>query len=412
MVMKVYSPEFKADAVALYLSDPSHTFEGIGKDLGISRETLRNWVRAERARRSGGSTMSTSTEKNTVDSPPTAEELQAENEALRRELAAARKEMHKLATERDILRKATKFFRTRDDLVTNRFQFIEDHHRAWGVKRLCAVLEVTRSSFYKWRAGRQARAARERADAALAERIRAVHAEWDGTYGRPRITAELRGDGERVNHKRVGRIMRKFGIAGLRLRKRQVTTVPESSATPVPDLLGRDFTASTPNTKYVGDITYLPVGDGEFLYLATVIDCFSRRLVGWSIADHMRTSLVADALRAAARVRGSLAGAIFHSDHGAQYTTRQSADICAELGVIRSMGAVGTSADNALAESFNAALKRETLRDARRFDGVHACRLAVFRWTARYNTRRRHSANGQQAPIAYERQSATLTLAA
>lgn len=110
MVMKVYSPEFKTDAVALYLSDPSHTFEGIGKDLGISRETLRNWVRAERARHGGGRTTSTSTEKNTVDSPPTAEELQAENEALRRELAAARKEMHRLATERDILRKATKFF--------------------------------------------------------------------------------------------------------------------------------------------------------------------------------------------------------------------------------------------------------------------------------------------------------------
>jgi transposase InsO family protein len=112
--------------------------------------------------------------------------------------------------------------------------------------------------------------------------------------------------------------MRKFGIAGLRLRKRQVTTVPEPSATPVPDLFRRDFTASAPNTKYVGDITYLPSGDGEFLYLATVIDCFSRRLVGWSVADHMRTSLVADALRAAAATRGSLAGAVFHSDHGAQ----------------------------------------------------------------------------------------------
>jgi transposase InsO family protein len=294
----------------------------------------------------------------------------------------------------------------------NRCQFIEDHHRAWGVKRLCQVLEVARSSFYKWRAGRAARAARERADAALAERIRAVHAEWDGTYGRPRITAELRDDGVLVNHKRVGRVMRKFGIAGLRLRKRQVTTVPEPSATPVPDLFRRDFTASAPNTKYVGDITYLPVGDGEFLYLATVIDCYSRRLVGWSVADHMRTSLVANALRAAAATRGSLAGAVFHSDHGAQYTSREFADICAELGVRQSMGAVGTSADNALAESFNAALKRETLRGARRFDGAHACRLAVFRWTTRYNTRRRHSANGQQAPIVYERQSATLALAA
>ncbi|MFJ2444651.1 IS3 family transposase [Streptomyces sp. NPDC087658] len=410
MVMKVYSPEFKADAVALYLSDPGHTFEGVGRDLGVSRETLRNWVRTERARHGGDST--TSTEESTVDSPPTAEELRAENEALRKELAAVRKDNQKLATERDILRKATKFFRTRDGLVNNRCQFIEDHHRAWGVKRLCTVLEVARSSFYKWRAGRAARAARERADAELAERIRAVHTEWDGTYGRPRITAELRDEGEQVNHKRVGRVMRKFGIAGLRLRKRQVTTVPEPSATPVPDLLRRDFTASMPNTKYVGDITYLPVGDGEFLYLATVIDCFSRRLVGWSVADHIRTELVTDALRSAARTRGSLAGAIFHSDHGAQYTSRQFADICTELGVRQSMGAVGTSADNALAESFNAALKRETLRGARRFDGVRACRLAVFRWTTRYNTRRRHSANGQQAPITYEQQSATITLAA
>ncbi|WP_373308905.1 IS3 family transposase [Streptomyces minutiscleroticus] len=408
MVMKVYSPEFKADAVALYLSDPSHTFEGIGKDLGISRETLRNWVRAERVRRGESGTTNT---KEVPVSEATRQELEAEIAALRAELKTVRKENQKLATERDILRKATKFFAQGDDLV-NRCQFIEDHHRAWGVKRLCAVLEVARSSFYKWRAGRAARAARERADAVLAERIRAVHAEWDGTYGRPRITAELRDQGERVNHKRVGRVMRKFAIAGLRLRKRQVTTVPEPSATPVPDLLGRDFTASAPNTKYVGDITYLPVGDGEFLYLATVIDCFSRRLVGWSIADHMRTSLVTDALRAAAATRGSLAGAVFHSDHGAQYTSREFAALCAELGVQQSMGAVGTSADNALAESFNAALKRETLRGARRFDGARACRLAVFRWTTRYNTRRRHSANGQQTPIVYEQQSATLTLAA
>lgn len=294
----------------------------------------------------------------------------------------------------------------------NRCRFIEDHHRAWGVKRLRQVLEVARSSFYKWRAGRAARAARERADAALAERIRAVHTEWDGTWGRPRITAELREAGIRVNHKRVGRVMRTHGIAGLRLRRRQVTTVPEPSAAALPDLLRRDFTAAAPNTKYVGDITYLPVGDGEFLYLATVIDCFSRRLVGWAIADHMRTSLISDALQAAAATRGSLAGAIFHSDHGAQYKSREFAAACAELGVIRSMGAVGTSADNALAESFNAALKREMLKGTRRFEDARACRQAVFRWLTRYNTRRRHSANGQQAPIVYEQQSATLTLAA
>ncbi|MGW2086229.1 IS3 family transposase [Streptomyces sp. NPDC001880] len=410
MVMKVYSPEFKADAVALYLSDPSHTFEGIAKDLGISRETLRNWVRAERARRGESGTTNGKT-KDIPVSDATKQELEAEIAALRAELKAVRKENQKLAVERDILRKATKFFRRRDELV-NRCRFIEDHHRAWGVKRLRQVLEVARSSFYKWRAGRAARAARERADAALAERIRAVHTEWDGTWGRPRITAELREAGIRVNHKRVGRVMRTHGIAGLRLRRRQVTTVPEPSAAALPDLLRRDFTAAAPNTKYVGDITYLPVGDGEFLYLATVIDCFSRRLVGWAIADHMRTSLISDALQAAAATRGSLAGAIFHSDHGAQYKSREFAAACAELGVIRSMGAVGTSADNALAESFNAALKREMLKGTRRFEDARACRQAVFRWLTRYNTRRRHSANGQQAPIVYEQQSATLTLAA
>ena len=293
-----------------------------------------------------------------------------------------------------------------------RCQFIEDHHSAYGVKRLCQVLEVARSSFYKWRAGRAAREEKERADALLAERIRTVHAEWDGTWGRPRITAELREAGIEVNHKRVGRVMRKFGIAGLRLRRRPVTTVPEPSATPVPDLLKRDFTATEPNTKYVGDITYLPVGSGEFLYLATVVDCFSRRLVGWSLADHMRTDLVADALKAATAVRGSLAGAVFHSDHGAQYGSRQFADLCTRLGVVRSMGAVGTSADNALAESLNATLKRETLQGSRHFEGPEACRLAVFRWATRYNTRRRHSRLGQKAPNIYEQQRATMTLAA
>jgi transposase InsO family protein len=146
--------------------------------------------------------------------------------------------------------------------------------------------------------------------------------------------------------------------------------------------------------------------------LATVVDCFSRRLAGWSIADHMRTELVADALKAAAATRGSLAGAVFHTDHGAQYTSREFASLCGELGVTQSMGAVGTSADNAAAESFNAALKRETLQGARRYDGAHACRLEVFRWVTRYNTTRRHSAAAQMSPIDYEHASATITLAA
>jgi transposase InsO family protein len=294
--------------------------------------------------------------------------------------------------------------------------FVDDHRDAYGVKRLCEVLGVNRSSYYKWQGGAEARAARERADEQLAARIRAVHAEADGAYGSPRVTADLRETGMVVNEKKVARVMRKFSITGIRLRRRVRTTVPEPAATPVPDLFHRDFTAPEPGRKYMGDITYLPVGDGRFLYLATVLDCFSRRVVGYSIAEHMRTELVADALRMARDVRGSLQGALFHSDHGAQYTSKEFAALCKQLGVAQSMGTVGTSADNAACESFHASLKRETLQGEHCYDGTRTCRLTVFRWLTRYNTRRRHSANGQLSPIDYEHRhqqaSAILALAA
>ena len=296
----------------------------------------------------------------------------------------------------------------------SRFQFVDDHRELFSVKLLCHVLRVSRSGYYRWREAAEARAARRRADVALAERIRAVHAEFDGTYGSPGITAELRdAGGRKVNRKRVERVMRIFGIVGVHLRRKVRTTVPAPSHQRVPDLIKRDFTAPAPNQRYVGDITYLPVGGGEFLYLATVIDLASRRLAGWSIADHMRTELVIDALQAAARTRGGrLDGAIFHSDHGAQYGSADFAAACARLGVLQSMGAVGTSADNAAAEAFNASLKRETLQGRKSWSGSREARLAVFRWVTRYNTTRRHSALGQISPINYERRSYTVTQAA
>jgi transposase InsO family protein len=207
----------------------------------------------------------------------------------------------------------------------SRFQFVADHRHAFEVKRLCELVEVARSSFYAWLAGEPRRQQRTVADAELAERIRQVH-DQDRALGAPRITAEL-NDGaapdRRVNHKRVARVMREHHIAGLRLRRRVRTTIPEPADQRVPDLLRRDFTAAAPNQRYVGDITYLPLADGSNLYLATVIDCFSRRLAGWAIAEHMRTDLVTDALDTARDTRGSLAGAIFHSDHGAQAVQRE-----------------------------------------------------------------------------------------
>ena len=285
----------------------------------------------------------------------------------------------------------------------NRFQFVADHQRRHGVKRLCTIVGIARSSFYYWRRTAVHRARRQEADARLAARIRTVHQESDGTYGAPRITAELREtSGEAVNHKRVARVMRSFGIEGVRLRRRHRTTVPDPAAIRAPDLIGRDFTAGDPNTKYVGDITYLPLDGGKFCYLATVIDLASRCLAGWAIAGHMRTDLVTDALAAAIHTRGSLAGSIMHTDHGAQYTSRAFAEACRSAGVRHSMSAVGSSADNALAESFNATFKRETLQGRKGWPDEHQARLDAFRWLHRYNTRRRHSHLGHRSPIAYE----------
>ncbi|GAA5064755.1 hypothetical protein GCM10023336_45220 [Streptomyces similanensis] len=219
----------------------------------------------------------------------------------------------------------------------NRFQCVADLRAEHGVKRLCRVLGIARSSFYYWQATALARAARQAADEKLTTKIAAVHAASDGTYGVPRVTTEFReSGGEPVNHKKVARLMKTAGIARFRLRRKHRTTVADPAAAKASDLIGRDFTATEVNTKYVGDITYLPVGGGKFCYLATVIDLASRRLAGWAIADHMRAELVVDTLAAAERTRGSLAAAIMHTDHGAQYTSRAFADACRRAGVRQS----------------------------------------------------------------------------
>ena len=209
-----------------------------------------------------------------------------------------------------------------------RFQFVADHQDAFEVKRLCEVIEVSRSSYYAWLNAADTRAAKAAEDAALAERIRVLQDPkqgGDGAYGAPRITADLNEGAapeERVNRKRVARVMRKFGYAGIRLRRRVRTTIPDQAGRRFPDLIGRDFSTGTPGCRYVGDITYLPLQDGSNLYLASVIDLGSRKLAGWAMADHMRTALVEDALTAAWRERGTLRGAVFHSDHGSVYTSK------------------------------------------------------------------------------------------
>ncbi|SMY10811.1 Transposase InsO and inactivated derivatives [Brevibacterium jeotgali] len=298
-----------------------------------------------------------------------------------------------------------------------RFQFVEDHRHTHRVKRMCQLLGLQRSSFYKWRESRPARQRREGVDAQLVARMHEVHEERDHTYGYRRMTAELacdpRVDGP-VNHKRVARLMREHQLVGVHLRKPFRTTVRDPGARVFPDLLERDFTTSESGTRFVGDITYLPYGaEGKNLYLATVIDVCSKRIVGWSIAEHMRTSLVEDALHHASHNRVSMFRSIMHTDHGRQYTSSAFQATCRRLGVIQSMGRIGSSADNALAEALNATLKRETLQGAKRWSSGPECRQDVFRWIVRYNTSRRHSALAYRSPLDYEAACAsTLDLAA
>ncbi|GAB3240931.1 hypothetical protein GCM10027456_07440 [Kineosporia babensis] len=298
----------------------------------------------------------------------------------------------------------------------SRFQFVDDHRDTFEVKRMCQVLDLQRSSYYAWRKAAPGRARRAAADQCLAEQIRLLN-EADRTLGAPRITAELNEGvpaGERINHKRVARVMREHNITGLRLRRKVRTTISDESGQKFPDLVKRQFWAPAPGCVYAGDITYLPIADGSNLYLATVIDLASRRLVGWAIADHMRTELVIEALNDALATRGTLEGAIFHSDHGAQYTSNAFVEHCRKLGLRQSMGRIGSSADNAAVESWNATFKRETLQGEPFWIDQATCRRDSFRFCTRYNTRRRHSYCQKVSPNQYENilNAATFVLAA
>jgi putative transposase len=266
------------------------------------------------------------------------------------------------------------------------------------VATMCRVLDVSASGYYAWQQRRPS--AREQADAALLERIRAIHAHSRGTYGMPRVHAELKAEGTRVARKRVARLMRLAGLQGASRRKGCWTTRRDRDATPAPDLVQREFTAPGPDRLWVADITYIPTWAG-FLYLAVVLDAWSRRVVGWAMANHLRTELVLEALNMALWRRRP-DEVIHHSDHGCQYTSIAFGLRCREAGVKPSMGSIGDAYDNALAESFFATLECELL-DRQRFRSQVEGRLAVFDYIEGwYNTQRRHSALGYESPMSYE----------
>ena len=269
----------------------------------------------------------------------------------------------------------------------------------YPIATMCRVLGVSASGYYAWQ--RRVPSARAKADAAIIERIREIHAASRGSYGVPRIHAELVAAGYVVSRKRVARLMRAAGLAGISRRKRVRTTERRQGARPAPDLVERSFAADGPDRLWVADITYIPSWAG-FLYLAVVLDAFSRRIVGWSMANHLRTSLVLDALEMALGQRRPQ-DVIHHSDQGSQYTSIAFGARCRQAGVRPSMGSVGDCYDNALCESFFATLECELL-DRRRFQSHAEARMAVFEFIEGwYNPRRRHSAIDYLSPIDYER---------
>jgi len=284
----------------------------------------------------------------------------------------------------------------------SRYRFIEAEKHQHAICLLCRVLEVSRAAYYRWKASPVSD--RAAANLVLLRKIRKAHSESDGKYGSPRICAELQDQGVKASRGRIARLMAASGIVGVRGRRRIRTTIAAKKPAPFGDLVKRRFKAARPNELWCGDLTYVHTGEG-FLYLATVIDVFSRRVIGWAIAPHMRAELVSDALRMAmANRRRQVSGVVFHSDRGAQYGAGIYKDLARSAGVRQSMGRVADCFDNALAESFFATLKGELIY-TRSWQTRHQARLAIVHWIeAIYNRRRRHSSLGMLAPMVYEQQ--------
>lgn len=283
--------------------------------------------------------------------------------------------------------------------------FIEAEKQAGrSIARCCRLFEVSRAAYYQRRNGPPCR--RELSDTELTGRIRTIHQRSGGTYGSPRITAELRRGGEHVSRRRVGRLMRRDGLEGRAKKRWRTTTIadPDAAAAAAADRIGRQFDVGGPvDARYVGDITYISTWEG-WAYLATVIDLSTRRVVGWALADHMRTELVTDALEMAFVQRRPPAGLVFHSDRGCQYTSGDYAAIAAEHKVVLSVGRKGQCWDNAVAESFFATIKRELI-DTRAWPTRAGLRRAVFEWIEGwYNTRRLHSSLGYRTPAEADRE--------
>ena len=280
------------------------------------------------------------------------------------------------------------------------FKLIDAEKASYPISLVCRVLGISRSGYYAWKDRPPSN--RDRENAALTEKIRQIHHRSRQVYGYPRVHAELKALGVHSSRKRVARLMRKAGLRGCpRDRKKRTTTRRDKHAVPAPDLVKRNFHAIAPDKLWTSDITYVHTQEG-FVYLAFILDVYSRKVVGWSMASHLRTELVVDALEMALWRRKPDAGLIHHTDRGVQYTALSFGKRLEEAGIVPSMGKAGSALDNAISESFVASLKAELLY-RHRFLSREAARTAVFDYIEGfYNRMRRHSSLGYLSPSDYE----------
>jgi putative transposase len=287
--------------------------------------------------------------------------------------------------------------------VSEKYAFIEAEHaqtaasaaRAPTITQMCAWLAVSRSGFYEWKYRPDSAATKRRNELKLL--IAKAFADSDGTYGYRRVALQLARWGARAGLELVRALMRELGLVACQPRPWRPSTTQQGQAGPIPDLVARDFSACVPGEKMVGDITYIPTWQG-WLYLATVIDCATRKVIGWAMDDNYRTPLITAAIEMAARNMDLPAGAIFHSDRGSNYTSAEFAGVLERLGIRQSVGRTGICFDNALAESFNAALKVERVHRTV-YPTRKKAREDIARYIElRYNRLRLHSALGYRTP--------------
>ena len=381
MERRKFTREFKLEAVRL-IKERGVSFAQASQDLSVHESQLRSWVKAF------------------ADDPQYSFPGQGQMKPEQAEIARLKREVTRLKAERDILKKAAAYFAKE---LTSKFSFIAKHRGIWPADWLCGALGVSRGGFYAWLT--RPRSQRSRSDEELAAKVRTSFLASDRTYGARRVWHDLLAEGVSCGLHKIQRLMRIQALRARPRRRRLPPDLGERQATAVaPNVLDRSFEAPAPNRKWIADFTYVWTAEG-WLYVAAVVDLFSRRVVGWSMSAAMTAQLVTDALVMAIWRRGKPDALLHHSDRGSQYSSEQFQRLMTDHGVVCSMSRSGNVWDNAAMESFFSSLKTE--RTGRKmYRSRDEAKADVFDYIERfYNTKRRHSTIGYMSPMEFERQA-------